>query len=220
MGSWFIDCNISGVSTSATERPRNTSAFLIASSSVVMFLLVAKGFLRSFKSVRAVLITPFESTITIFSSFAPNAMYSLVQELAAAPAPFTTMRMSSIFLPLISSALSSPQAEMMAVPCWSSCMMGMSSSFFRRSSISKHWGALMSSRLMPPKVGAIALTTWMNFSGSFSSTSMSNTSMPAKILKSSPFPSMTGLPARAPMLPRPSTAVPFEMTATRFPFEV
>jgi hypothetical protein len=32
--------------------------------------------------------------------------------------------------------------------------------------------------------------------------------------------SITGLPARAPMLPRPSTAVPFVTTATRLPFAV
>src|SRR5579862_6941102 len=36
-----------------------------------------------------------------------------------------------------------------------------------------------------------------------------------KRLKSTALPSITGLPARAPMLPRPSTAVPFETTATR-----
>ena len=58
-------------------------------------------------------------------------------------------------------------------------MTGISSSSFRRRSISKHSGALMSSRLIPPKVGAIAFTAAINFSGSFSSTSMSKTSMPA-----------------------------------------
>ena len=40
------------------------------------------------------------------------------------------------------------------------------------------------------------------------SISMSKTSMSAKRLKRTPLPSITGLPARAPMLPRPSTAVP------------
>jgi hypothetical protein len=33
-------------------------------------------------------------------------------------------------------------------------------------------------------------------------------------------PSMTGLPAKAPRLPSPRTAVPFETTATRFPLAV
>jgi hypothetical protein len=41
--------------------------------------------------------------------------------------------------------------------------------------------------------------------------------MSAKRLKRTAFPSITGFPARGPMFPRPSTAVPFEITATRFP---
>ncbi len=56
-----------------------------------------------------------------------------------------------------------------------------------------------------------------SLSGSFSSISMSNTSMPANFWNSTPLPSMTGLPASGPMLPRPSTAVPLEITATRLP---
>ena len=40
------------------------------------------------------------------------------------------------------------------------------------------------------------------------------TSMSAKRLNRIPFPSMTGLPARAPISPRPSTAVPLETTAS------
>ena len=39
-----------------------------------------------------------------------------------------------------------------------------------------------------------------------SSTSISKTSMPANFLNSTALPSITGLPASAPMLPRPSTA--------------
>ena len=54
-------------------------------------------------------------------------------------------------------ALSRPASTMMAVPCWSSWKTGMSSSRSSVSSISKHSGLRMSSRLMPPKVGAIAL---------------------------------------------------------------
>ncbi len=72
----------------------------------------------------------------------------------AAPAPEKTTLISSIFLPMISSALSSAAPEMIAVPCWSSWKTGMSQVFFSSSSISKHSGALMSSRLMPPKVGS------------------------------------------------------------------
>ena len=49
-------------------------------------------------------------------------------------------------------------AQTMAVPCWSSWKTGIfmrSRSFF---SMTKHSGALMSSRLMPPKVGSSAAT--------------------------------------------------------------
>jgi hypothetical protein len=38
-----------------------------------------------------------------------------------------------------------------------------------------------------------------------------------EFLEQNPFPSITGLPASAPMLPSPSTAVPLEITATRLP---
>ncbi len=49
-------------------------------------------------------------------------------------------------------------------------------------SMTKHSGALMSSRLMPPKVGSSAAMMSTSLSGSRSSTSMSNTSMPANFL--------------------------------------
>ena len=41
--------------------------------------------------------------------------------------------------------------------------------------------------------------------------------MSAKRLNSATLPSITGLLASAPKLPRPSTAVPLEMTATMLP---
>ena len=50
---------------------------------------------------------------------------------------------------------------------------------------------------------------------SCASISMSNTSMPANFLNRTALPSITGLPASGPILPRPSTAVPFDTTATR-----
>ena len=52
---------------------------------------------------------------------------------------------------------------------------------------------------------------------SFASSSRSNTSMSANFLNRQALPSITGLPASGPMLPRPSTAVPLVMTATRLP---
>jgi Malic enzyme, N-terminal domain len=55
---------------------------------------------------------------------------------------------------------------MIAVPCWSSCITGI----FIRSrsvcSIMKHSGALISSRLMPPKLGSIIAMASISASGS------------------------------------------------------
>ncbi|MNS79818.1 hypothetical protein D3C72_1134800 [compost metagenome] len=78
----------------------------------------------------------------------------------------------------------------------------------------------MSSRLMAPKVGSSEAMISTSLTGSFSSISMSNTSTPANFLKRTPLPSITGLEASGPMSPRPSTAVPLEMTPTRLPREV
>ena len=143
-----------------------------------------------------------------------------MQEMAALPAPLTTIFTSWIRLPAISSALSIAAAEMIAVPCWSSCITGILSSALSLRSISKASGALISSRLIPPKVGAIFFTVSTKASTSLVPTSISNTSIPANILNNSPFPSITGLEASGPISPSPKTAVPFVITATRLPFAV
>ena len=104
---------------------------------------------------------------------------------------------------------------MIAVPCWSSCMIGILSSSLSLVSISNASGAFISSKFIPPKVGAIALTVCMKSSGSFASISISKTSISAKILNNRPFPSMTGFDASGPISPNPRTAVPFEITATK-----
>ena len=109
---------------------------------------------------------------------------------------------------------------MIAVPCWSSWNTGISSCSIKASSISKQAGAAMSSRLMPPKVGAIFLTVLIKSSDESAFTSISKTSISANALNSTALPSMTGLPAKAPMLPRPSTAVPSVITATKLPLAV
>ena len=46
------------------------------------------------------------------------------------------------------------------------------------------------------------------------------TSISEKILNNNPFPSITGFEASGPISPKPKTAVPFEITATKFPFAV
>ncbi len=75
----------------------------------------------------------------------------------------------------------------------------------------------MSSRLMPPKVASRLAMMSTSLSGSDSVISMSNTSIPANFLNSTALPSITGLEASAPMLPRPSTALPLVITPTRLP---
>ena len=106
---------------------------------------------------------------------------------------------------------------MIAVPCWSSWNTGMFMRSRSRDSTSKHSGALISSRLMPPKVGSSAATISTILSTSSASSSMSKTSMPANFLNRTALPSITGLAARGPIAPRPSTAVPLVTTATRLP---
>ncbi len=49
-----------------------------------------------------------------------------------------------------------------AVPCWSSCMIGMVRIFLSLSSMSKHLGALMSSKLMAAKESAMRFTVSTN----------------------------------------------------------
>ena len=121
----------------------------------------------------------------------------------AAPAPATTTRVSSMRRFVSTSAFRNAAPLMIAVPCWSSWKTGMSISAISRSSISKHSGARMSSRLIPPKVGSSSFTVWITSSGSSVASSMSNTSMPAKRLNRTPLPSITGLPASAPDVAEP-----------------
>ena len=92
--------------------------------------------------------------------------------------------------------------------------------FLSARSTVKHSGALMSSRLIAPKVGSSAATISTRRSGSRSSISMSKQSMPANFLNSTALPSITGFAASGPMAPRPRTAVPLVTTAIRFEREV
>ncbi len=165
-------------------------------------------------------MTPLVSHMMQLSCRAPIDFSSSRQAMPAAPAPFRTIRTSSIFLPDSSSAFSRPAAQITAVPCWSSWKTGMSISSFRRCSMMKHSGALMSSRLMPPKVGPISLTALMNSSASSVSSSRSMAFTSAKRLNRTALPSITGLEASAPRLPIPRIAVPFEITATMLPLVV
>ena len=51
-------------------------------------------------------------------------------------------------------------------------------------------------------------------------TSKSMLSISANFLNKTAFPSITGFDAAAPILPNPNTAVPLDITATIFPFDV
>ena len=99
-------------------------------------------------------------------------------------------------------------------------MTGILITFLSAFSILKHSGALISSKLIPPKVGSKDLTISINLSGSVSLTSISKTSIPANFLKRTPLPSITGLEASGPIFPSPNTAVPLVITPTRLPLAV
>ena len=87
-------------------------------------------------------------------------------------------------------------------------------------SISKHRGALMSSRLIPPKPGAMRTTVSTISATSLVSRQIGTASTPANSLKSTALPSITGSDAAGPMSPRPSTADPSVTTATTLDFQV
>ena len=137
-----------------------------------------------------------------------------MQATPAAPAPATTTRRSEIGRPTTFAALRSAASTTIAVPCWSSCMTGMSSRSRSRSSISKHRGALMSSRLMPPNDGAMAATASTIASTSLVDSTIGTADSPPNSLNRQALPSITGSEAAGPMSPRPSTAEPSDTTAT------
>ena len=69
-------------------------------------------------------------------------------------------------LPCSTSPLRTAAATVIAVPCWSSWNTGMRMRRRSSASMAKHSGALMSSRLIAPKVGSSAATTSQKRSGS------------------------------------------------------
>ena len=156
----------------------------------------------------------------MFSLTRPSLHSRLRQVSAAAPAPETTSLILAMSLPMTLSPLMKAALTVIAVPCWSSWKTGMRQRSRSLRSTMKHSGALISSRLMPPKVGSRLAMMSTSLSGSRSLISMSNTSIPANFLNSTALPSITGLAASGPMAPSPSTAVPLVITATRLPREV
>ena len=72
----------------------------------------------------------------------------------------------------------------------------------------------MSSRLIPPKLGASRATVSMISSVSVVARQIGMPSTPPNCLNRTALPSITGIAAAGPMSPRPSTAVPSVTTAT------
>ena len=98
--------------------------------------------------------------------------------------------------------------------------MGISNSAFSLSSISKQRGDEISSKLIPPKVGAKYLTVFIISSGSLVSRTIGKASTPPNSLNNTALPSITGKAARGPISPRPNTAVPSDTTPTVLPLMV
>jgi hypothetical protein len=88
------------------------------------------------------------------------------------------------------------------------------------SSISKHRGADISSRLIPPKPGAIFLIVLIISSASCVSSTIGKALTPANFLNKAHFHSITGRLASGPIFHNPRTAEPSEITATVFPLRV
>ncbi len=153
-------------------------------------------------------------------SFAPSSSNNKAIACPAAPAPLKTILQSSNFLLTIFNALISAARVTTAVPCWSSWKIGISVSSFKRLSISKHLGAEMSSRLIPPNEPAISFTVFTMSSTFLLLIQRGNASTPPNSLNKTHFPSITGIPASGPMSPSPKTAVPSVTTATRFHLRV
>ena len=117
MGFFFIDNNIFGVTIFSLERPIKISELIMASSKVFIFLFVANSFFSLDSSFLLDLITPLLSVIIMFLGSIPKALYILVHEIAAAPAPQTTIFTFSIFFSTISKAFNKAAEEIIAVPC-------------------------------------------------------------------------------------------------------
>ncbi len=213
---------MSGVSSPADDTPIKTSAPARTSDigPVMPDILVnsRRRRLESFRSVRSGLMMPLVSTANIRGL--AYSCSNLAMATPAAPAPTITIFKSANSRPVTLQALISPARVTMAVPCWSSCISGIFRLAFSRSSTSKQIGAAMSSKLIAPKLGAIASTVRTMSSAVWTLRTIGMLSMLAKCLKSRALPSMTGMAPSGPRLPSPRTAEPSEMTATRLLVQV
>ena len=217
------------VSWFAILTPINTSAFFKAVFRVPFVLYGLVYFkisrLKSFKSERSLCIIPFVSHMTICCTGVQTDLSiswhinNLEIANPAAPAPLMTTLSSPMFLFKSLHALIIPANTTIAVPCWSSWNTGIPN-VCKRSSISKQRGEEISSRLIPPKTGAIFRMVWMISSVFCVARQIGKASMPANFLNNIAFPSITGIAASGPKFPKPKMAEPSVTTATQFPFMV
>ena len=122
------------------------SEFVIWHSSHFLGEVSSKSFLFRWS-------VPLLSTKVMFPGLAPANISKRANATLAAPAPIIAILTSEIFFPTTLSEFMKPASTTVPVPCWSSCQTGISSWPFNASSISKHLGWAISSRLIPPKVG-------------------------------------------------------------------
>ncbi len=117
IGFFAILLTIFWETTPPTDNPTKTSAPTIASSKDANPFSCANSSLYLFKSFLSFDKQPLESNMYIFLCFAPARTYNLLQEIAEAPAPLTTILTSARFLPVTSTALINAAQLMIAVPC-------------------------------------------------------------------------------------------------------
>ena len=151
---------------------------------------------------------------------APANVNKLEIAIPAAPAPLITILTSEMSFLTILNALITADNTITAVPCWSSWNTGISNSSINLFSISKHLGAAISSRLIPPNEGEIAFTVLIISSVSCVFKQIGNASTLPNSLNKTDLPSITGIPAIPPIFPKPKTAEPSVTTATMFPLFV
>ena len=219
MGRGAMDATIAGVTTPLAERPTTTSAPAIASSRVRTGRSVANGALYSFIPFsRPARITPARSTMTRFSRRTPRRRQWRAVASADAPAPVKTTVASPMSRPEISSALRSAAPAMIAVPCWSSWKTGMRSvrrqrlldlEALRRADVlqvdAAH-GRLQELAEAHDLIRILGVDLDVEDVD------------PGELLEEdAPSPPSPAWPPWRPMFPSPSTAVPLETTATRFP---
>ena len=136
----------------------------------------------------------------------------------APPAPVIAALIPSIFLPVIFNALRSAARTIEHEPCMSLNRYGTGSSPTlvprRTSSNSSDRGDAISSMANPPNVGASMRIMRASFAVLRSLVQIGKASMPARVLKRTAFPSITGRAARGPTSPYDRTDDPSVTMAT------